>query len=339
MFIFLLLLLARTAYALQFLRELKSQFLEFLGEDTNPPAPIPIPDNLIAYLKYMGKLAILGYCSEIDINEGRLAILHQDDTRHLTHIRMGKLNSNAWITAYNSQTNSIVVSFRATKTLLNWKHNAEMKFTEIEGLDPNIKVHLGWYHDVYDLLPALTTEIQDLLDVYPSSDIQFTGHSSGASYATLSTFIYAKKSLFKRPVNTSRISLITFGSPRVGNIHFVKAFNALKLKASYRVFKTNDPVCYIPTERIGYFHVDREVFIEAKAGLKDKPPVFCDEQIFNLVEGSCFNRESFLENALNYRQVYPIHLNYLGNRLGPVQCALKRNSSLNFPVKKFGSSI
>jgi lipase (class 3) len=83
----------------------------------------------------------------------------------------------------------------------------------------------------------------------PSASVEVTGHSLGATLATLYTLENAHTNKIKNP------ALCTFASPAVGDSTFVAAFNGLAL-TSWRVVNAPDLVPKLPPELFGFRHVD-----------------------------------------------------------------------------------
>ena len=92
-----------------------------------------------------------------------------------------------------------------------------------------------------------------------TTDVVVTGHSSGGSCATLLAFDIARGATGLAAFNVK--SVITFGSPRVGNSQFVAAHASFGLN-SVRVTHYHDIVPHVPEEFMGYQHVPSEVWYE-----------------------------------------------------------------------------
>ncbi|WOJ88910.1 lipase family protein [Methylocapsa polymorpha] len=80
----------------------------------------------------------------------------------------------------------------------------------------------------------------------PSTSIAVTAHSLGAALATLYVLDNAYNERIHNP------TIYTFASPRVGDLTFARAFNALHL-TSWRIDNLPDLVPYVP---LGFTHVD-----------------------------------------------------------------------------------
>ena len=70
---------------------------------------------------------------------------------------------------------------------------------------------------------------------YPDSTIVITGHSLGAALATLTAYDMAS-------VYGTKVSMINFGSPRVGNGNFANVFNHRLANRAIRVTHALDPI-------------------------------------------------------------------------------------------------
>ncbi len=113
--------------------------------------------------------------------------------------------------------------------------------------------------------------------------------------------------------------MTTFGSPRVGNSAFAQSFNSQGLAQSYRVVKSVDPATFVPLERSGFKHVDKEIYIQVAAN-QDLPPVDCDVQVDSGMYGSCSKRETAMSVAGRPTQLYKTHMDYLNVKFGTENC-------------------
>ena len=119
-----------------------------------------------------------------------------------------------------------VVCFRGTE-VNEWQDlaaDAEFILTPNEGNDKGAKVHRGF-------LRSLDTIWDEVDDAIGDGRVWFTGHSLGAALATL-----AAERL------PGRHRLYTFGSPRVGDKKFRRAFRT----NAYRFVNNNDIVTDVP---------------------------------------------------------------------------------------------
>ncbi len=96
------------------------------------------------------------------------------------------------------------------------------------------KIHVGFKHEINKLWEKISKSLHDVSNVY------ITGHSLGAAMATIAA----------SRLQTKALSLITFGSPRVGDKTFV---DNLKVP-HYRVQNNCDDVTKVPLYLMGFRH-------------------------------------------------------------------------------------
>lgn len=131
--------------------------------------------------------------------------------------------------------------FLTKKQLVNSKANGAL-------------VHFGFQQ-------TYTTGLRDLIQpalnvtakAYPSYKIIFTGHSLGAALTELAAVDYYKNTAGSD--DASRIQLINYASPRVGNEAWASFIDSLPFaKNSYRLVRYGDPVPHLPPEFLSYRH-------------------------------------------------------------------------------------
>ncbi len=152
--------------------------------------------------------------------------------------------------------NRTFLVFRGTITPTEWIRNFGI------GLSPYLlpshgKVHDGFLQS-YRLVRQKIMNTMSLLD--RKTQLFVAGHSLGAALATLSAPDIEANSKVKVQ------SIYLFGSPRVGDATFAKAYNRQFAKRSFRVVNTSDIVTSLPLPVPiaglvgGYFsHVDTPV--------------------------------------------------------------------------------
>ena len=158
-----------------------------------------------------------------------------------------------------------IIAFRGTETdkIRDIRTDARFKlqpFLHAAGaaLRPQ-KAHRG-FSDAFALADAATRPwIDEKIPVY------ITGHSLGAALATLAAAA--------RPaLASSSVSLVTFGSPRVGDRGLARQLNdKLHDGVHDRVVNNNDIVAAIPLRgigRFGYHHTGRRVYITHRGDIR-----------------------------------------------------------------------
>ncbi len=109
--------------------------------------------------------------------------------------------------------------------------------TEHAMFSPGIKVHYGFL----DTYLKLRSQLMTVLKQHPQLPIYITGHSLGAAIATLCTLDLATN------VGTKMLNTYTFGTPRVGNPQFSRAFDGLKtIQSFYQIANVADVVFSVP---------------------------------------------------------------------------------------------
>lgn len=118
------------------------------------------------------------------------------------------------------------------------------------------KVHHGFLRGAQALWPA----VKSWLDGEGSNRraLLVCGHSLGAAVATLIA------------MRASATSLITIGSPRIGDEDFVNALEATKIQRT-RIVDSLDIVAQIPPTFLGYRHPQDGVFIDAHGQVVPNP--------------------------------------------------------------------
>jgi len=155
---------------------------------------------------------------------------------------------------------------------LNKRHLAVLAFRGTDSGDPSDlvddadlipktwerggEVHSGFAEALAHVRPDLDAALQNV-----SSRILITGHSLGAAMATLMASVLG-------PSAGSRLSLYTFGSPRVGNAAFV---DTLKGIDNHRYVDCCDLVTRVPPETFGYQHVGDPFYIDSKGNVSFNP--------------------------------------------------------------------
>jgi hypothetical protein len=178
----------------------------------------------------------LGWISHRLVYENHLIKNFEHSSFRVIESDDGNFRSNIiTITKLNNKVDIIAV-FRGTEISLIWNLWADFNVTptRLKGLCEDCQVHMGFY-DAYQYLKEkfiinLTEEI--ILQTKNGKEINniyFTGHSLGGSIATIAAYDFLNRraaddltdKYFKLMKN---ISLITFGSPRVGVIEFKDFF-------------------------------------------------------------------------------------------------------------------
>jgi triacylglycerol lipase len=137
-----------------------------------------------------------------------------------------------------------VLAFRGTEVKKKKDVLTDLRATQISAIEGGLRVHKG-FQSAYD---SVKDEIEKgLATLDPKLPIYITGHSLGAALATVATKNLDVASKFKDRI----AACYTFGSPRVGNTKYDRAFKA----PIYRMVNTTDIVTVIPLLAMGYVHI------------------------------------------------------------------------------------
>lgn len=135
-----------------------------------------------------------------------------------------------------------VLAFRGTEVKKKKDVLTDLRATQISAIEGG--VHKG-FQAAYD---SVKDEIEKSLGTLdPKLPIYITGHSLGAALATVATQNLDVGSKFRDRI----AACYTFGSPRVGNTKYDRAFKA----PIYRMVNTTDIVTVIPLLTMGYVHI------------------------------------------------------------------------------------
>lgn len=146
---------------------------------------------------------------------------------------------------------TLYVAFRGSSNIQNWLDNVQFSRTCPYEDAPDVCVETG-FHKVFEYMKEdIMSLLVRLSETYGTQKVVCTGHSLGAAVATL--FAYHIQGEYGAKWE---VSLITFGSPRIGN----KAFVEGGPRHGLRITHANDMVVHVPQMILGYEHVPHEVW-------------------------------------------------------------------------------
>jgi len=187
----------------------------------------------------------------------------------------------------------IWVSFRGTVrgSIRNWIQNLEFAFVDYPYC-VDCEVHSGFYEAYLSVSDIVTNGVLKLSRQYPGYKIRLTGHSLGGALATLAA---ANLSYYGLPV-----TLVTFGSPRVGNSKWSRWFSAglETVNPSSRVTNQKDIVPHLPPQILFFTHICTELWFPSSSSAN-----------FRTCDSSCEDK-SCSDGSINTS--IDDHLTYLG---------------------------
>lgn len=162
-------------------------------------------------------------------------------------------NSELVLFGYNNDYECIFVGFRGSSNIQNWISNIQISQIQPYA-DKEISIDKGFYHLYDNLKSEIMTTLSLMTSKYSTKQLLITGHSLGGALSTIFAFDL-KYNDYDYDIN----SIITFGSPRVGNAYFSNYFYSFNLY-SKRVTHHNDIVPHVPEEFLKYQHIYNEVW-------------------------------------------------------------------------------
>ena len=199
-------------------------------------------------------LCAASYCS-------RKSLLQRNFTGHaegfnLTkYLYQEKLDVNGYI-GYRETDSTIYVIFRGTQSFVNFYDDFDFITTSYPGC-LHCSVHLGFYSAEQAVLADVINEVTVLKSHFPSYRIVVTGHSLGAAIATLAAADLTTAGI--------TVTLINFGSPRLGNKQLAAYLTDLiPPERRFRVTHLKDAVPHVPTEAQGFLHMAGEWYEDAR---------------------------------------------------------------------------
>jgi hypothetical protein len=221
------------------------------------PNVTTFPNNVATIVKY----AQASYCETIYKLKKYDCMYNCAGTANGTVLQSAihdKFTTGGVLISYNQNLKSIFVSFKGTDTWQNWILDAILWKTTVAWTLPGsswkandeIKVHAGFamlYNHLRNMVLDVTLE---LAEKWPNHEIVFTGHSLGGALATLAAVDFQDHYGYG-----NRISLYTFGAPRIGNQNLAKFLNSLPFASRiYRIQQRGDPFVQLPPLFSGYRH-------------------------------------------------------------------------------------
>jgi hypothetical protein len=193
---------------------------------------------------------------------------------------------------YHSSQSRIYVVFRGTSTAHDLTGDLDTTLVTYPSCN-NCKVHEGFYNAELSIFLSLVDIVLRLLKDFPSYEVVVTGHSLGGALATLvamdlvhvrldsrtkgdSSYVLLSSSSSSdfSAAKTLPVTLITFGSPKIGNIELAYYASKLLLSLHYRVTHLRDIVPHLPlfmgyTQTEGEYYEDENGKVHPCDGFED----------------------------------------------------------------------
>ncbi|KAJ9068662.1 hypothetical protein DSO57_1026367 [Entomophthora muscae] len=156
----------------------------------------------------------------------------------------------------------LVLTFRGTSNFVNWIQDLTF-FMEDYEYAPEARIHMGFSECTTSILGHIIPKFEQILanPRFSSHSIVIVGHSLGGAMAVLSTLALQRE--FK--IKWRRLSVYTYGQPRVGNTAFANYINSLPLRIT-RIVNKNDLVPHSPPRSAMYIHHFAEIYLAGNRG-------------------------------------------------------------------------
>jgi len=172
----------------------------------------------------------------------------------------------------------LVAAFRGTQgsSWKNWKTNLDAVHSDNYAGMTGANVHLGFYNAFLGIKNTFRKGLADAFTkmskkcTSPCAKLTVTGHSLGGALATLAVSDLLINNGVHPDQDNSKITLYTYGSPRVGNSVFAHWFNSKMHGRSWRFTNYEDLIPHMPKEDMGYHHIATEVWNSAPDSMTGK---------------------------------------------------------------------
>ncbi|KAJ3009033.1 hypothetical protein HKX48_008202 [Thoreauomyces humboldtii] len=173
--------------------------------------------------------------------------------------------------AYEASTKNIIVAYRGSEGIRDWITNLQFAKADVSptyaslGVPSGAQVHSGFQKAMLAAQPAVHAGLQTVFAAVPDARSDYTltivGHSLGGAVAILSAVdLYS----LLGPSWSDRISVYTFGEPRVGNPIFANWIHTLPFSGQInRITHTTDMVPHLPPTSFGFLHHREEYWIDS----------------------------------------------------------------------------
>ncbi|KAJ3251456.1 hypothetical protein HK103_002398 [Boothiomyces macroporosus] len=244
-------------------------FVSLLAAFANgvPTASSPV-SNFPTFIQY----SAASYCNQIwqtgSFNCGIRCSGALSSTQIVSTINSSDSAAASYV-GYNDNLQTIVIAFRGTDNLEGALQDLEFAQTDSDWqsryplniaspanapIPENLKVHAG-FEEVYgSIRDDVLIATNQLAQNKPNYQIVFTGHSLGGAIASFAAVDF--QNVFGMQ---DRISLYTYGQPRVGNDAWANYVDQVPfVDRIYRVARRGDPVVHLPLNAMGYYHFKQQ---------------------------------------------------------------------------------
>ncbi|KAG7441492.1 alpha/beta-hydrolase [Guyanagaster necrorhizus] len=122
------------------------------------------------------------------------------------------------------------------------------------GVPSNVHVHGGFRDAQASTAIEILAAVQSLIKSKGTSNLVVVGHSLGGALAELDGLFFALN------IPSASIKVITYGTPRVGNLAFAELIDS-KVPNFKRINNERDLIPILPGRHLGYVHLATEIHI------------------------------------------------------------------------------
>ena len=241
-------------------------------------------ETLVNTLKRYNTYVAISYCQYglEDWKCGRCEkTMETNNTQFIGRIIAPKYNHYGYV-AVNHNFKEIMLNFNGASTAEHWTmmefdflRQTVGNITDFKSkynIKGDIKIHKGFYKLFTDIYPESLRILEKAFIVFPSYAIVLNGHSMGGGFVGLMAMQLAIENRFQN----ASIILSSFGSPRVGNIHFAKLIPKITTRA-YRITHSSDLIPKLAPRYFGYAHYGVEIWVvDSSIGTPTRPVAFKD---------------------------------------------------------------
>ena len=198
-------------------------------------------------MKTVPTLSGIQRCEKVQLCMNMSLRVYDNTIKHCVYIT-GLYDGQAMI--HETKCGRLVIAFRGTESLTDcivnmWRYKSRLECVR------GAYVHAGFLAQHSSTWDQIIEHLSPYMNAY--KEILVTGHSLGGALATLFSVRFA--CLYPG----LSVSCYTFGSPRVGNILFVKRVQYINNLSILRVNNENDITTWIPWS--GFVHTSKVVNI------------------------------------------------------------------------------
>lgn len=156
---------------------------------------------------------------------------------------------------YDAKLDAFHVEFRGTEmsSLHNWITDMTTTSTQFAN-STDARVHKGFYSALQQLWSPMWAQLQYMQAAFPTCHkYVLGGHSLGGALAEL----FAAQAVWEGRLPAHELSLVTFGTPRVGNAAYTELLASYAIPHT-RVVWQRDIVPHVPPRSFGFQHTTRE---------------------------------------------------------------------------------